>query len=119
MGYDLHIHRAGDWLDAAEKPIERTEWEEWVNRAVDFAFDPSFSVAYATEERGEWTEIAAIWRGHPSGKAISFWYYKGAITTTGADKDVIRRMSQVAAELSARVQGDDGEFYGPDGEQVA
>jgi hypothetical protein len=59
MGYDLHIHRADDWLD-------------------------------------------------------------GAVTVTGA-YDVASRVKAVAlaGELGARVQGDDGELYGPDGEPIA
>lgn len=29
MSYDLHLTRAGDWLDADQHPITRAEWERY------------------------------------------------------------------------------------------
>jgi hypothetical protein len=29
MSYDLHITRAGEWIDADQHPITRDEWEHF------------------------------------------------------------------------------------------
>ena len=63
------------------------------------------------------------WRsGRPILKAKN-----GRSTTTGCtatttaknpDQHVLRRMAQIADDLGARLQGDDGEFYGLEGEPL-
>jgi hypothetical protein len=38
--------------------------------------------------------------------------------TGNPDAHTVRRMVKIADDLAARLQGDDGEFYGPDGEPL-
>jgi hypothetical protein len=103
-------------MEAAETPISREDWEAWVNAAADMSFDESATYTYEKQSSAERTEIAAMWSGHPDGEAIAFWYAEGEVRTKTPDEPTVRRMFEIALDLSARVQGDDGEFYGPNGE---
>ena len=118
MSYDLHVHRAADWMESSEQPIGRTEWEMWVEETPDFRFDETISVSYSDDERGDWTETGAVWTAHPDGRQWASFYDDGAVMTGNPDEHVVRRMAQVAASLGARLQGDDGEFYDADGDPL-
>jgi hypothetical protein len=118
VGYDLHIHRAAeDWMDAADNPITLDEWSDFVARAPDFRMD---NFAEAETEDGEVLRLEeggiAVWTGHPASDTAWFSYSDGMIVVKNPDEPLRRRMFEVAVALGARVQGDDGEFYGPDGE---
>ena len=112
MGYDLHIHRAEEWLEAETNPITLDEWYAWVESRPEFELDTESHVGY----EGGVTVHPAVWTGHSSGEPVPFWWGPdGEIVLKGVDEEIIRKMVQVADALGARVQGDDGEFYGGDG----
>jgi hypothetical protein len=46
------------------------------------------------------------------------WHSQGNVVAKNPDDEILRKMLELAARLSAQVQGDKGELYGPDG-QVA
>jgi hypothetical protein len=115
MPYDVHIHRAENFWDAAENPIPRDEWQAWVENAADFAFSPTDYVTFEYED-GEQKERLAVWTEHPGGEEFALYYYAGSVVTGNPDGDTVRRMVAIAAQLDARLQGDDGEFYGSNGE---
>ena len=117
MSYEVHIHRAEDHVDAAENPIPREEWEAWVTNAEDFRFSDSDYVTFQYED-GERVERLAEWTAHPDGEEFSLYYYSGSVVTGNPDAHTVRRMVKIAEDLRARLQGDDGEFYGPDGEPL-
>ena len=50
MSYEVHIHRAADYSDAAENPIPREDWEAWVTNAQDFRFSESDYVTFQYED---------------------------------------------------------------------
>ena len=114
MGYDLHIHRADEWYDAETNPITLDEWYAWVEQQLDFELETESYVAYT-----DVTVHPATWTGHSIGEGVPFWWGPdGEIVLKGVDNETIRKMVEVADALGARVQGDDGEFYGVDGEPL-
>ena len=117
MPYDVHIHRGEDFVEAADNPIPREDWEAWVANAPDFRFSDTDYVEFRYDE-GDRREPLAEWTGHPEGEDFALYYYAGEIVTGNPDPPVVRRMVEIADELGARLQGDDGEFYGPDGEPL-
>jgi hypothetical protein len=118
VSYDVHIHRAKDSFEASENPIPREEWEAWVANAPDFHFDEANFVIFRYDD-DERKEYLAAWTAHPQGKEFALYYYDGSVVTTGnPDEYLLRRMAKIAHDLGARLQGDDGEFYGPDGEPL-
>lgn len=58
------------------------------------------------------SEGLAMWDGE---SFAPFDLVDGRIVVSGADDLVIAKTSKIASCLSARVQGDDGEFYKEDG----
>jgi hypothetical protein len=117
MSYETHIHRADDHFDAAENPIPREEWDAWVANAPDFHFSEADHVTFQYED-GERNERLASWTEHPDGADFALYYYDGAIVAGNPDEHMIRRMVRIADDLGARLQGDDGEFYGSEGEPL-
>jgi hypothetical protein len=117
VSYDVHIHRAENSFDAGESPIPREEWEKWVADAPDFHFDTESYVTFRYDD-GERNEYLAVWTGHPRGEEFALHYYDGTVTTGNPDEHLLRRMAEIAHDLGARLQGDDGEFYGLDGKPL-
>jgi hypothetical protein len=76
MSYEVHIHRAEDHFDAAENPIPREDWEDWVTNAPDFRFSESDYVTFEYED-GERQN------GSQSGRSILRVRSSRSTTTTG------------------------------------
>lgn len=51
-----------------------------------------------------------LFLAHPKG-AAPLWWQGGDIYTKNPDKPTVQKMIEIAQQLGARVQGDDGEFY--------
>lgn len=115
MGYDLHITRASDFSDSASDPIALQEWLEYV------ASDPELRVTGAAEVaapdgsvlRYE-NEGLAVWTAPGKHQDATIWfdYRGGSIVVKNPDEKVVEKMVSIARALNARVQGDDGEYYG-------
>jgi len=119
VGYDVHIHRAESWLDASGIPITLEEWSRYVEMSPEFGMD-NFAEAVTTD--GDHLRIEseglAVWTGYPEPDTAWFSYFEGEIIVKNPDELVRRKMFEVASAFSARVQGDDDEFYGPAGEEI-
>ena len=119
MGYDLHIHRAESWLDASATPITLDESARYIAESPDFRMD-NFAEAHTSD--GEYLRIEseglAVWTAYPSSETAWFYHGDGEIVVKNPELFIRRKMFEVAAALSARVQGDEDELYGPDGEQI-
>lgn len=115
MGYNLHITR-GDWLsDHAGK----LSFEEWLSLAAkDPELIPDGEAAVEAKTRAirnqDTSELKSktarfIW-GHD---AYTFYHFNNSVRVKGAatNLDVLRKMLQIAEQLGARVQGDEGEYY--------
>ncbi|QDX24925.1 hypothetical protein FPZ54_02020 [Sphingomonas suaedae] len=114
MGYDLHIHRRKDWLDEGDD-IELTEWEALCRS--DASLEITGEATATIPQTGDVIRLSrpgmAVWTAATG--STWFWLDRGEVTTSGADSVVIAKSCEIAEALGARVQGDDGEFYRPDG----
>jgi hypothetical protein len=110
MGYELHVTRASDWLDAEEHPVPEAEWLALVARDPELRRDMESHY----DRRGPNGTIVRLhpveWLGDPSGETV-FWYDKGEITTKNPTDDAIAKLKSIAVALSASLFGDDGEEY--------
>jgi hypothetical protein len=99
MGYDFHITRAEFHADNAGREITAEEWLRYVESDLELRLIPANGKYFAR------------WNG--KSKYLDPWFdwYEGNIDTKNPDKAIVGKMLQIAGQLGARVQGDDGEFY--------
>jgi hypothetical protein len=104
MGYDIHIIRSDDWssIDAGQD-ITADEWLDYVSA------DPELTLA------GYNGKYFALWSGHSGREDRWFDWTDGRVHTKNPDASVVAKAIGIARALGARVQGDDREFYLPDG----
>ena len=120
MGYDLHITRRAHWSDRGDD-IGFEEWEALV------AADPELKLegfAEADSPSGQRIRIESpgltAWRPG-DGRRIVTWFdlRRGEVSTKNPDARIFAKMWSIAVQLRARIQGDEGEFYGADFHPVA
>ena len=105
MGYDIHITRAEEWSAADEAAvITAEEWLEYVKR------DPELKLA------GYNGPCFTLWSGQSRSPEPWFDWMAGDLYTKNPDPPIIAKAIEIAQALGARVQGDDGEIYLPDGQ---
>jgi hypothetical protein len=106
MGYDLHVVRTLDWLEAARSPITREEVDRLVDQDPELQWSPSDYVDM-TDNAGEIVRYPLIrWRGNSC-----FWWYRDQIISKDPDHGQIEKLTRIAGTLKAQVIGDDGEKY--------
>ncbi|MDH4350575.1 MAG: hypothetical protein OEY20_04520 [Gemmatimonadota bacterium] len=98
MGYDLHITRRPHWSDTGNE-ITAEEWLACVERDPELCLRP---------EHGPWF---TAWAG-PSGAGDAWLDWDdGRIYAKNPEPTLIDKMTAIAEQLGATVQGDDGETY--------
>ena len=102
MGYEVYITRAEHWADH-EPVISADEWLAFI------AEDPELRLA------GYSGPYFALWSGQSKYSDAWFNWFNGRVHTENPDPPMIQKAIAIAARLGARVQGDDGEIYLPDG----
>ncbi|MGO4345328.1 hypothetical protein AB4Z45_07480 [Paenibacillus sp. MCAF9] len=107
MSYDIHITRANHWTDSADNPISLEELKTYFAAKKDFEYSNLFSIAgpFNISIDGEFF----IWSYEDI--KVPFSYSKGRITVPEAEGEVMDKMKEIATELQAIVQGDEGEAY--------
>jgi hypothetical protein len=116
MGYDVHITRAANWLDAEATPIPLPEWLKYVEDDPEMRLD-GVAVARINKRPGLATASPgiAVWTaysGHDeTGNMAWFTWRKGCVTVKNPDDKILAKMKAIAALLDALVTGDDGEQY--------
>lgn len=98
MSYDLHLHRRDFFAD--DKGAGDITYDDWMRLQQD----PDFLAR---------NHLSATWTAHPDDVDVQVRYDEGVITVERADAPTIEASLRWAALLSARLQGDDGEFYEP------
>ena len=105
MGYDNHITRAADWADGSPEPeITADQWLAYIRDDPTLKLDPANG------------DYFAEWSGESRHGAAWFDWSDGQIYTKNPDPPVVTKAVAIAYALGARVQGDDGEIYLPDGQ---
>lgn len=124
MGYDVYITRAENWVDAEEEqPITLEAWLAYAQS------DPEMRVDDRAEARTPDGEVIAfnsaglaVWTAYSKdgqgGNHAWFDLQGGCVVVKNPDAEILRKMSRVATHFNARVQGDEGEEYGPDGSRI-
>lgn len=107
MGYQLHITRAPEWIEADQWPIELDEWLRLVEQDPDRVLQDSGLPGFVV-----WTALSQ------GGAHPPMWHTEGCVVSSAAETLVARKMHQIAQRLGARVVGDDGEEYDAAGEPV-
>jgi len=123
VGYEVHITRKAQWFEEDGPIISLKEWLEYVSsdsemRADGYAEAQTPDGVLRVDNPGiaVWTAYA----GHGvDGNMAWFCHFGDRITVKNPDAQILRKMYQIASSLSARVQGDEGEVYGPAGEPEA
>jgi len=105
MGYDIHITRRLHWSDDGEPSISLNEWQAVIDS------DPQLELA-SLDGSGE---ICVMMCDQTKSAARYFYYGEGQIFVKKPCKEVLIKMLAIAQKLHARVIGDDGEIYTPDG----
>jgi hypothetical protein len=106
MGYDLHIVRTKDWLEAATAPITKEEVDALVASDPDLAWSTTDHVDMSDESGAVTRYFMITWRGEPC-----FWWYRDQIQCSGPDDAQQSKLVQIARALNAYAVGDDGEVY--------
>lgn len=94
MGYDLRVTRAVDWTANRGLEISAAEWLRVVAVDPELTLDPAHGPLAVQFGAGRWLD-----------------WYEGNIFTTDPDHATVSKLLAIAGQLSAAVQGDDGEFY--------
>jgi len=123
LGYDVHITRAKSWLDASTQPIVLEEWLEYVRSDREMRLDGHAEARTSVGESVAYDNAGlAVWTGYSQdgkdGNHAWFDFRNGCVVVKNPDSEILRKMSSIAGSLGARVQGDDGEEYGPDGAPI-
>ena len=104
MGYEIHVTRAPDhYYENKGHEITAAEWLALVDA------DPELKLA------GYNGPYFALWSGQSRNSEPWFCWYEGNVDTKSPDPPTLAKALRIAESLGARVQGDDGEIYGPDG----
>ncbi len=98
-GYDLHVTRKEYWADKGGAVITYTEWQSYVQRDGAIQKD---------SQNSEYDFIVMT-----NGDSFPIWYNPrlGELSTKNPSDVAIEKLKQIANELKAKVQGDDGELY--------
>jgi hypothetical protein len=120
MGYDVHITRKQCWSDESGPEIPLAEWIAVVTADRDMRLD-----GYAETRLGDGSilrienEGLSVWMAysrHTENRMAWFSFSRGNVVVKNPDLEIRQKMWSLAQALSARVQGDDGEFYDASGD---
>jgi hypothetical protein len=117
MGHELHITRAGDWHKSQFNPIALDEWVAYVRSDPEMRFGQCATATTPVGDTLQYTsEGLAVWDSYSgngkNGNFAWFDFQNGEVVVNNPDDEIIEKVCRVAKALHARVQGDDGEFYG-------
>ncbi len=102
MGYDIHITRRAHWADESAKAIAVEAWHDVARGDPSLRHAPENGDAfYASAETDAWFDFA-----------------DGNVFTKNPDEATFAKAHELTARLRAKVQGDDGEVYLPNGERI-
>jgi hypothetical protein len=100
-GYDAHITRKAEWSSQSGPRITFAEWQAYVLTDAQVKRDP------LNTENDFLVQLP--------GESFPLWFEPGLgeLRTKDPSDHALLKLIQIAKQLHARVQGDDGEFYPP------
>lgn len=102
MGYDIHITRRCDWSGDRGRAISPEEWSRIAGRDSSLRHAPEHGAHfYEFDEGGGWFDLSG-----------------GRVFSKDPSEATLGKAHELAVKLRAKVQGDDGEVYLPNGERV-
>lgn len=118
MAYEVHITRKQNWFDKDGPAITLEEWRRYAASDPELRLDavPEPVTPHGTivmESPG-----SALWAAYSKKDprdAVWLRHFRDHVTARDPDAEVIGKMYRIAAALGGKVQGKDGEIYGPDG----
>lgn len=123
VAYDLHITRKENWFDPAPGFTLR-EWLDYVDRDPGLRHDGFAEAALgdgkALRIEKEGLCVWAPYSGGMKGNAVCWfsWSQNDNISAKNPDQEIRQKMWTIAERLGGKVQGDEGELYGPDGNHI-
>ncbi|WP_138755026.1 hypothetical protein [Paenibacillus sinopodophylli] len=107
MSYNIHITRASYWANNEEEEISLEEVQNYFVSKNGFVYASEFSITgpITMTVQGHFF----IWKTEE--KEIPFMFSEGNLTIPYGDDEVLEKMKEIAIELHAVVQGDEGEIY--------
>ena len=110
-------------MNSPKQPITLEEWQAFVRSDPEMRMD---NFCEATLETGEVLRVEepgiAVWtkwsrNGVDGGMAWIYWE-NGEVRAKTPDHEIRAKLHAIASALGGRVQGDDGEYYGPTGDLI-
>ncbi|MBB2749755.1 UNVERIFIED_ORG: hypothetical protein GGI57_000421 [Rhizobium aethiopicum] len=122
MAYDVHITRKENWFDPTPGFTVR-EWLDYVDsdpelRHDGFAeapLDDGMALRIEQEGLSVWTAYSGGTKGND---VCWFSWSHNNINAKNPDQEIRQKMWEIAERLGGKVQGDEGELYGPDGNHI-
>lgn len=112
MGYNLYITRAEFWLGNEGKEISEAQWRTVVESDSELELR---GFAEAISPQGEVirydSPLLAVWSGHSRIRGVGFDLRRGNVVVKNPDKETLTKMHQLARQLDATIQGEEGEVY--------
>jgi hypothetical protein len=111
MGYDLHIVRTRQWVDADRHPITKADVDALIAADTELSWSTSDFFETTNPETGEAIRIttryyAIEWKG-----TITFWWDGKEIECKNPAESQQVKMIKMARVLRAMVVGDEDEIY--------
>lgn len=131
MDYALHIARKKIWDgfgDAYGSDISLQEWLTVVKTDPELRLDSFRELPIPAGQASRHTDASiAVWTRRPrhgrpgdmTSDMASFCFTSGNVVVKNPHRNVRRKMWRIAQTLTAKVQGDDGEFYDRCGNPIA
>jgi hypothetical protein len=121
LGYDVYITRKINWFDQNGPEISLADWTALVNSDPELRLD---GIAQTQTAAGDMLKYEnpglAMWTSSADSNLTTWFdFRRGRIVVKNPGEQALRKMWMVAQVLSAKVQGDEGEVYGPEGKAVS
>lgn len=118
MGYDVYITRKAEAEGGAlaNAAISLAEWQHYVADDPEMQPDGVSDTTDRPDALPDWeVSGASIWAPYSKngrqGRYARFAHQAGHITVESPDEEILAKMLAIAHALSARVQGEDGEYF--------
>lgn len=120
MGYEVYITKKENWFDEDGPAISIDEWTKFVASDPEMRLDGYAEAAVGEGKvlriEGDGLSVWTAYSGHEKdGNMAWFYYWDGNVSVKNPDLEILQKMASIAKNLSAKVQGEEGEWYDASG----